>query len=598
MYKICAMNNFRFALCGLGVLLVSCINNDYDLNKELDTTVKILEDVTIPIGDLEKFSIEDILKTSDTNSGIETDPTTGNLSFSFKSDEPTETTFSVPAFDIPFKTGGTFGEDYAITIETGEFAGMDGTRLNEQLHFLDHSVERPIGVDAGYSLPAEILDIKYVELDMLLDYKLQVTDGVVHLAEGFIIDFPDWMTIAKADNSDAYILENQGDNKNVIRFLSDVRVDSKHPYILDLKLSKVDFPEGCISNGKISLDESDAANKIIASGDIYLNTKDFPKIPERMSVSMHIEFADMEVKSAYLSVNASLDVETQEMPPIEYPDFFSQEGTVIDLYDAFLNFDVNNSLPLSLSLNADFIGYKNNTQVVSMHIGEDANGKNPVVIAASDITDLNFSKRGQDGNIALPEIGDLLTKLPEKIVVSNVNVTAAKDYITIIPGTTYSCSFGYGFYAPLAFGQDFRFEYKMPIENLELDLEDIGASGIAMTFKAENTIPLRFDLDTEVLDGNGNPIENMTCSVEGSLLPGTVASPNHSDITIKLNAPAGTINETKSLNLVLKATCPAEYAGIALNKDQGLKISDLAIMLPDGITMPLDGGSKSDTSEL
>ena len=570
-----------------GLVLVSCINNDYDLNKELDTTVKILEDVTIPIGDLEKFSIEDILKTSDTNSGIETDPTTGNLSFSFKSDEPTETTFSVPAFEIPFKTGGTFGEDYAITIETGEFAGLDGTLINQQLHFLDHSVERPIGVDANYTLPKEILDIKYVELDMLLDYKLQVTDGVVHLADGFTIDFPDWMTIAKADNSNAYVLENQGVNKNVIRFLSDVRIDSTHPYILDLQLSKVDFPEGCISNGKIYLDEDDIANKIIAEGDIYLNTQDFPTIPAKMSVSMHIEFAHMDVKSAYVSVDASMDVETQEMPSIQYPDFFSQEGTVIDLYDAFLNFDVTNTLPLSLALNADFVGYKNNTQVISMHIGEDSNGMNPVVVAASDITELSFSKRGQDGNIPLPEIGDLLTELPERIVVSNVNVTAAKDYVKIIPGMTYSCSFGYGLYAPLAFGQDFKFEYKMPIEDIELDLDEIGASGIAMKFKAENTIPLRFDLDIEALDANGNPNGNIACSVEGALLPGTVAAPDYSDITINLNAPDGTINETKSLNLVLKATCPAEYAGIALNKEQGLKIYDLAIVLPDGITIPL-----------
>ena len=570
-----------------GLVLVSCINNDYDLNKELDTTVKILEDVTIPIGDLEKFSIEDILKTSDTNSGIETDPTTGNLSFSFKSDEPTETTFSVPAFEIPFKTGGTFGEDYAITIETGELAGLDGTLINQQLHFLDHSVERPIGVDASYTLPKEILDIKYVELDMLLDYKLQVTDGVVHLADGFTIDFPDWMTIAKANNSNAYVLENQGGNKNVIRFLSDVRIDSTHPYILDLQLSKVDFPEGCISNGKIYLDEDDIANKIIAEGDIYLNTQDYPTIPAKMSVSMHIEFAHMDVKSAYVSVDASMDVETQEMPSIQYPDFFSQEGTVIDLYDAFLNFDVTNTLPLSLALNADFVGYKNNTQVVSMHIGEDSNGMNPVVVAASDITELSFSKRGQDGNIPLPEIGDMLTELPERIVVSNVNVKAAKDYVKIIPGMTYSCSFGYGLYAPLAFGQDFKFEYKMPIEDIELDLDETGASGIAMKFKAENTIPLRFDLDIEALDANGNPNGNIACSVEGALLPGTVAAPDYSDITINLNAPDGTINETKSLNLVLKATCPAEYAGIALNKEQGLKIYDLAIVLPDGITIPL-----------
>ena len=153
----------------------------------------------------------------------------------------------------------------------------------------------------------------------------------------------------------------------------------------------MDFPEGCISNGKIYLDEDDIANKIIAEGDIYLNTQDFPTIPAKMSVSMHIEFAHMDVKSAYVSVDASMDVETQEMPSIQYPDFFSQEGTVIDLYDAFLNFDVTNTLPLSLALNADFVGYKNNTQVISMHIGEDSNGMNPVVVAASDITELSFS---------------------------------------------------------------------------------------------------------------------------------------------------------------------------------------------------------------
>ena len=62
-------------------------------------------------------------------------------------------------------------------------------------------MEKAIQIEDTHLLPSEVVGAKYVELDMLVDYNFSVSAGSAHISEGFLIDFPDWMTIVKADES-------------------------------------------------------------------------------------------------------------------------------------------------------------------------------------------------------------------------------------------------------------------------------------------------------------------------------------------------------------------------------------------------------------
>ena len=43
-----------------------------------------------------------------------------------------------------------------------------------------------------------------------------------------------------------------------------------------------------------------------------------------------------------------------------------------------------------------------------------------------------------------------------------------------------------------------------------------------------------------------------------------------------------------ALKLILKASCPSDYQGIAINQNQGIEIRNLCISLPEGVEMDLN----------
>lgn len=53
--------NSALLLSSLALSLASCMNPDYDLTKEIDTTMSIQGDVSVPIGDTEMILVEDFL---------------------------------------------------------------------------------------------------------------------------------------------------------------------------------------------------------------------------------------------------------------------------------------------------------------------------------------------------------------------------------------------------------------------------------------------------------------------------------------------------------------------------------------------------------
>ena len=99
----------------------------------------------------------------------------------------------------------------------------------------------------------------------------------------------------------------------------------------------------------------------------------------------------------------------------------------------------------------------------------------------------------------------------------------------------------------------------------------------------ENSVPLSFDIDLQVLDSNLNPDPDITVKVEsGSTIHGgSLDSPSVTDAVVSISAPNGL--ELSALRLKLKASVSPEYAGTCLNEKQTLTIKNLAINLPDGI---------------
>lgn len=580
----------------LGFIACSCVNEAYDLNK-VDGTAVIMKDVAMPIGSVDPIKINDIMS-FDESSMIAKDPD-GNLFFQFRSSESINESITIPQFTIPFSSQIN-DTGHTLKFDTGSYAGMDGTQIESYIISLQQDFQKSIKIDA--QLPSEVVDAEYVNLEVALKYIFEVNTGAAYVKEGFKLDFPDWMTVVKTDDNTAYLLENEGNNKNIAIFKSNTKVAQNAPLEINLMITRVDFPEGCLVDGKVTLDETDEANMIKVNGNIYMDTKDFPTIPPSLEVSMNIEFSDFDVKSARLSLDMDMAFGGQEINLPEYPEFFKSEGFVLDIHDLFLNFNIKNTLPLGLELDADFEAYKNSAKIRSMHIG--ANPKNSedgttavLIPADTEDTKIVFSKLGKEGTIALPMIGDLLADQPDMIKVSDVVISSARDYVEIIPGTTYDCSLGYELLAPLAFGKKFSLKYDLGLSDLAMDLSEYGISNASLTMTVTNGIPLNFSLSAKALDADGQPVEGLDMDVVGNIASGVHNDPSTSVVELRLKSTGKSVN-FNSLALTLIATAPADiHLGTALNENQGLEIKGISLRLPDGVTIDVNSIFSADPSQ-
>ena len=579
----------------LGFIACSCVNEAYDLNK-VDGTAVIMKDVAMPIGSVDPIKINDIMS-FDESSMISKDAD-GNLFLQFKSSDSFSESFTVPSFTIPFSD--VSGSEFTFEFETGPFAEKDGTILGSNRITLPQNFKKSIKIDA--QLPSEVLDAEYVQLAVGVQYSFTVESGIAYIAEGFKLDFPDWMTVVKTDENDAYVLVNDDDNKNVVNFVADKAVADGAPLEVNLMITKVVFPEGYLVDGKVTLDDTAEANMIKVNGDIYMDTKDYPVIPPSVKVSMHLDFNDFDVKSARLSLDMDMEFDGQEINLPEYPEFFKSDGFVLDIHDLFLNFNIKNTLPLGLELDADFEAYKNSAKIQSMHIGanpkDSEDGTAAVLIPAdTEDTKIVFSKLGKEGTIALPMIGDLLAAQPDMIKVSDVVISSARDYVEIIPGTTYDCSLGYELLAPLAFGKDFSLKYDLGLSDLAMDLSEYGISNASLTMTVTNGIPLNFSLSAKALDADGQPVEGLDMDVVGNIASGVHNDPSTSVVELRLKSTGKSVN-FNSLALTLTATAPAEsHLGTALNENQGLEIKGISLRLPDGVTVDANSIFSADPSQ-
>lgn len=583
-------------LCIAASVLNSCVNEAYDLNN-VDGTAVIFKDAAMPIGNIEALDVSKLIATDDA-SVIAADPVSGDFSFRFNGTDVFSESLVIPTFEIPFTDGNS--NHQTLTFDSGDFSGLDGTLIPQEIIEFHREFSRAFKIEDSHLLPHEVHDVNHVELDMDIEYIFKVNTGCAYVKPGFVMDFPDWMVVQLVGNTDNYSIEDTKDNKNVICLKKEIKLVAGTPFIIDLKVVRIDFPEGSIVDGgldengkdckKVWINPDSDINKIKIEGDFYINTMDFPIIPDYIEVDMNMLFSDFDVTAANVSLGMDFIYDGQTIAMDKYPEFLTAEGVVFDIYDAFLKFDFVNSLPLQLEMNAEFEAYKNSVMTETIHLGDDnPNGTCPILIPAeSGKQSIVFSKREHEGTIRLEKLGNILSSLPDKIKVAHVCVSSSHDYIDIIPGTEYDCSLGYELYAPLAFGPDFRFKYDLATEGLSLDLEGYDIRKATVTLNVTNSIPLNFSLAAKALDEYKSTIEDLQVEVVGQIASGDQGHPVTSSLEIQLTSSDKPIS-FKSLALTLFAEGPdADHLGIALNEAQSLKIDNMSLRLPDGVTVDLN----------
>ena len=594
------------------IVATSCVNEEYDLSQGVDMDMQLLQNATVPIGDTGSIGINTLLGDTQSGSSFFNVSESGDLSLSFGNEKLVQT-FSIPEVNLG-GDGGLTMDNFEISFNIPEkytsipankisrILAMEGitviycSQYARPLQKGENGIDQQVPFELDKLLPENVLSIRHIDMDGRLKLSFYTSErSYLHIEKGYVIDFPEFMRLS----TDAKYAYYEIQNGHTVVFKEDVLFSYDKPLILDLKfISLTDIDKMIIdrnneingNNGRfIAID-----SQIKSYGNVYIKPADYGKgyIPSKPMLAMNIESENLSMTSAELMLDMDLQIDDKLVEIGQLPDMFSGNGTVVDLYNPILRFQIDNGSPLEISINAEITSQHGN-HTTDIHIGDHCKNGNqetlPIVIPSDGSVEYYFSRQGFHNNdqgldVSLDKLGEIITMMPDQLSIHDIVVAAEKKYITVNTDEEYEVSIDFGLESDLSFGKDLNISFDYDFD-LGLSTSTFGMESLVLSMNLVNTIPLDLKLQGIALDENGNEVSS--ASIDINLNGGTLSNPVTTPAEIHLDASNSELTISK-LRLKLVASSNDEMEGKILNMNQSLSINDLVITLPDGIKMDLN----------
>lgn len=562
-------------LTSLGIT-TSCIDNSYDLNKDIDMTVNIGgEHLAIPVGYTEKITLDKIIEIDE---GDDLQVLENGEYHLLKSDNIDETNTSVKLVDINKSENNI--SPISIINENEFPTNDDYTAENVKSNgFIDATATEidPAVIEIG-SLTA--MDDVNLTLKFKLDGALSYNKATIKTME---IAFPDFLQFKEQLTDNKYTITNKEIDKNngleVVLHVTGFTFSEKYG---DGK--KVDA-------GTLSLHEAVNVEATVNVTEIDLSKK------ASLSIKPQITLDKMTVNSMQGTVKPDMNVKPTEVELSNLPDFLQDDDVQLDIINPIFSFKANNPLNTKIELDGVMTGYKNGTVTKSVKIGS-GNGGESIILKPSgqneqtiSLTRIATTMEGVT-NVVVPNLNDIIETIPDKITVELEPAVKSNDYYNVGLGQDYILNSSYDIDVPLSFGSNLRIVYEETIDDFDLDLEDVDIKKAILSINAVNTIPLAMEIKNEnvsALDANGNVIEDIDVTVEGTITESKDGKTEvSSTLSINLNATAeGAISKLDGLKLKVTAV-PGQATDVQLLSSQWMQLKDMKLKIPNGIKVDLN----------
>lgn len=383
--------------------------------------------------------------------------------------------------------------------------------------------------------------------------------------------------------------------------------NNQHNNIIDLTIKGIkSLP---IADGWLTLDSTIglSAKAAIAEGtEIKINTS-----AQNLSLTPIVTLDDIAIKSVTGRVEPDLGdlLEPQEISLGDVTSSLGDAELELNIESPLLSVSVENPIGVGIDATITLTAYKGEDVAMTittptlsiLPAGEDA--VTTTLHIAGDNSRIPESAEGT--TVIVPELGELIASLPDKIVVA-LNATTSEGSHTIVLKDSYTFKVDYSVDAAFKFdaANNGHIGYTAMIEDIDLSsLADIDVivESLVLNVATESTLPIDLGLDVEFLDENDNPIECITSATTGKIEGSTSAEAKQSECSITLNiatqegtSPFAEIAKTKKVRCKLEGTTlaggglkPEQYivAKLSLLLDKGITI-DLGSLLPEGEPSP------------
>ena len=580
--------NLTYLLSGIAMLsaavsVTSCLNEDYDLTKDIDTNISIDGDISAPLGNSEFILVDDFLNLGNDAADVLKTDASGNYYVSVTgrgSSSDVELPFL--SFSDELVTDG----GYIARIRKSELPLPSSGTVPATPYTKRFNVSStPMTVNED--VPHEIRAVKDAEVSGVVNISLTVTTGKATLSD-LIIDFPEYLEFA--DVKEAGLNFNPDGNLLTIKS-PQISTMAKNYYlnVVGIDFDKIPSGQGFLpSQHKIVLNDEIK----LSAFDVNAVLSDFgttvEAIPNEIVADIDISISSLIVKTALVKVDPDIVIDPFISNVGELPDFLSGDDVVLDLYNPVLKLNIDNRTPLKLNLNADIMSYKGAVHRTA-HVGN-ANGGEAIALTPSGMNRLYISRTGEGvpagfSPVVVPDFSSLISIVPDRIGVENIDVEAADEFVTLTSGGRYNVVYDFELAAALAFGKDVRIVYSTDFtgwnetfnpndESFALEIRDADVK-----FDFVNMIPMTISLDAAAIDVDGNVIPGIKVTLNGDIPAGSVEKPSTSALTLNLEGSAEQMRKLDGLRLNLTGSDPGTMSGVCLNKNQGVQFKNMKIRL-------------------
>lgn len=570
-------------LTSLGVT-TSCIDNSYDLNKDIDMTVNVGgEHLAIPVGYTEQITLDKIIELDE---GDDLQLVNGEYHL-LKSDKIDETNTSVkmvtvnessnPINSINVLNNVDYSQPGDVTVEDIESEGS----VNTEAHGIDEAV-----IEIG-SLTAN------TPAKLTLSFEINKTNSISYsdvTIDKMTITFPDFIKFE----------EGQSGLNGQVLTISNETLHSP-TYTKYLNISKYVFGEKYGDGNKVKEENGDRIikienQKITVKTDVTVHQA---QGTGSLSITPTAILAAMTVSEVNGTIKPDMDVKPTEVELTNLPDFLQDEEVKLDITNPVFSFKANNPLNEEIEMDGIMTGYKNGKVTKTVKIGS-GNGRVPIKLKPSGNKQQTISIVRNEKTVVetgatkviVPNLNDIIETIPDRISVELKPAVKTDDYYTVNLGQDYVLNSEYNIDIPLSFGSGLKIVYEETIDDFDLDLEDVDIKKAIISITADNTIPLKMEIKNEnvsALDVNGNKITDINVTVEGTI---TESKDGKSIATSQLNINLVSTKEgaiSKLDGLFFKVTAvPGQATDVQLLSSQWMQLKDMKLKIPNGIKVDLN----------
>lgn len=560
---------------------VSCVDNKYDLDKDIDMTINVGgEHLTIPAGSSDTAYLSKIIEVEEGDI-LQPDAATRVYHLTKRDDidvDPTtvkEVTISSANTDLKQELVGS--DDGGSGSKTTELDVKNNLRA--EASDIDEAL---IELGAlGAETPASLtLTFEFLNTGNL-------TFGSV-TAKNLEIQLPDFLMFEKGEveEGNKLILNNE-ELKNAQKVLHVIG------YQFGGKAGEGEIPDKnrtITINGLVTMQGQVVTSGINGSGSL--------------TMTLDVTLEEMTANSVTGVIQPEIKAETTNIELNDLPDFLKDEETRMDITNPVILLRAENQLETPVEVDAVLTPMKGNAQIDGKEVKVGSGyGKTPVVLASGKNV-IALSRTGEctiegvTSNVKVEDINDLLETIPDDIEVDLQPVVRNEGYYTAELGRAYEMPSSYEVDVPLSFEQNLNIVYNDSVQDLNKDLNDLDKvilkkANVLLT--VDNAIPLKLQLKPEnvlIKDVYGNELTAVKKTIEEDKQYVTESTDGEKPVTSELVLNL-TSEDTAFLSKIdricFKLTAvPGSATGVPLKDTQWLKVTSIKLSVPGGVNVDLN----------